>query len=314
MASHCVAGNVDDNGMTTLKLGKLAPDPSKPALLLGPHLRQVHAPTQSDWLSKVTDWPMYGNDLYGSCVFAAIGHMIEAWTAYNGHQVQVTTADVLHAYSSVTGFDPADPSTDRGTVVQDALGFWKKTGIAGHKILAFAKVDHNDPNEIKAASDVFGALMVGIRFPRIAMDQFNAGEPWDVVTSDGGIDGGHAIHLGAFDPAKYNVVTWGKVQAMTSAFAAAYVDEVWAVITPEWYSAAGASPQGLDLHGLGQALHDITGETNPFPPGSPDPTPADADHAFAAALRRGGWATNRHVGYNAAVADAARIWLRARGL
>lgn len=55
-----------------------------------------------------------------------------------------------------------------------------------------AKVDHTKPTEVKAALDVFGGLMIGIEFPRAAMDQFNAGRPWDVIRDDGGIEGGQS--------------------------------------------------------------------------------------------------------------------------
>jgi hypothetical protein len=301
--------------MTTLKLGKLPPDLTKKALSLAPHLTgTLTPPAQRDWLSEVTDWPMYANDRYGDCVFAAVGHMIEAWTAYNGSQIEVTTEDLLHAYSAVTGFDPNDPSTDQGTRIQDALNYWRRTGIAGHKILAFAKVDHTNPTEVKVALDTFGALMIGIRFPRAAMDQFNSGQPWDVLRNDGGIEGGHAIHGGAYKPGDTDIVTWAKVQPMTDAFATKYVDEVWAVITPEWYAATGKTPGGVDLAGLGQALADITGEPSPFPPNNPPAPVGDSDTVFAKALRRGDWINHPHLAGNARVAKAARAWLQAKGL
>lgn len=301
--------------MTTFKLGKLPPDPTRKALLLAPHLTgpALSPPAQRDWLSQVTEWPMYANDKYGDCVFAAIGHMIEAWTAYNGSQIEVATEDLLHAYSAVTGFDRADPSTDQGTVLQDALDYWRTVGIAGHKILAFAKVDHTNPIEVRAALDVFGGLMTGINFPRIAMDQFTAGKPWDAVHDDGGIEGGHAIHAGAYTPGMYDVVTWARVQAMTPAFHARYVDEVWAVITPEWYAANGKTPGGIDLHGLGETMSQITGEANPFPVNPPAPD-ADPDRTFAAALRRGDWVSRPHLTGNARIAKAARAWLQAKGI
>lgn len=110
-----------------------------------------------------------------------------------------------------------------------------------------------------------------------------------------------------------DIVTWAKVQSMTDAFAAKYVDEVWAVITPEWYAANGKTPGGLDLAGLGQAMSDITGESNPFPPTPPTP-PGNPDEVFAAALRKGDWVNTPHVTGNARVARAARVWLQARGL
>lgn len=311
--------------MTTLKFGKADPDHSKAALLLADHLTGVPVPpSQRDWLSEVTDWPMYGNDAYGDCVWAMIGHAIEAWTRYaSGVAVEVSEAALLKGYADVTGFDPHDPSTDQGTVLQDAMNYWKKTGIAGHKILAFAKVNHLDQAELQAAIDIFGALLIGIQFPAVAMQQFDAGQPWAVVKHDGGIEGGHAVHVGAYDASKYELVTWAKVQAMTPGFADKYLDEAWVAITAEWLNAVEQSPEGLDLHSLGEALHQLTGEPNPFPVNPPQPPqppqpplppypPADADESFAAVLRP--WLTKHHLGANKAIADAAKSWLSARRL
>ncbi len=249
----------------TLCLGKLDPDHDRPALMLAPHLTQLSPPTRRDWLSKVKTWPMYANDVIGDCVWAAIGHAVQAWTAYaTGTPVELPLAALLKGYHDVAGFDPSDPQTDRGTVLQDALEYWAKVGVAGHRIIAFAKVDHRNPVELAAATDVFGALLIGIQFPASAMSQFQAGKRWTVARRDGGIQGGHAIHLGAFDPRRYAGTTWGREQAMTHSFLSKYIDEAWAVITREWLDATGHSPQGVDLQGLGRALQDLTGRPNPL--------------------------------------------------
>lgn len=301
--------------------GKLDPDHSKPALMLAPHLAgAITPPAQRDWLSKVTSWPMYANDQYGDCVWAMIGHAIKAWTTYAGMPVEVTLDALLQGYHDVTGFNPNDPSTDQGTVMQDALNYWRKTGIGGHKILAFAKLDPTNPAEIQAAIDVFGAVMVGIQFPASAMKQFNAGKPWSILSRDGGIEGGHAIHVGQYDDKGYDLTTWGKVQQMTPGFSAKYVDEAWAVITPEWLTAAGTNPDGIDLHGLGEELAILTGQPNPFPdptPPPPTPTPpapAGADVALAIVLRNQGWVERQHLGITERIAAAGRTWLQAKGM
>jgi hypothetical protein len=259
----------------TFKGGRLAPHPedTHPRLKLGSFLTGTYpkAPATVDYLSKVTDWPMFANDVYGCCVWAMIGHTIEAVTAYGqGETVTVTEADVLKGYSDVTGFNPADPSTDQGTVIQDALGYWRKTGVGGHKILAFAQVDIHNPDEVDAALYLFGHLQLGINFPASAMTQFNAGKPWDVVADDGGVEGGHAIDLGFVtdEPptvvgraanGNLKVVTWGRVQEMTPAFWAKYVEEAWVVISQEWISKAGVSPEGLDVAALSEAFTAMTG-------------------------------------------------------
>src|SRR5947209_3600191 len=128
------------------KLGRLPNNPAKPRLRLTErHLDACVPPNPAavDWLSRVDTWPMFQNDRIGDCVFAAVGHMIGAFTTYShGATVLVSDTDIVHAYSDVTGYNPDDPTSDQGTVVQDALEYWRTTGIAGHRILAYAQIDH----------------------------------------------------------------------------------------------------------------------------------------------------------------------------
>jgi hypothetical protein len=324
------------------KLGRLPNDPEKPRLKLTPRIDTTvpAPPALVDWLSEVQSWPMYGNDRWGDCVWAMIGHAIEAYTTY-GKGATVTLSDeaVLKGYSDVTGFDPgAGPPdhnpTDQGTVIQDALNYWKKTGVGGHKILAFAQVDHTNPDEIKAALNVFGALLVGVAFPASAMDQFDNHQPWDVVRNDGGIEGGHAVQVGhaQTDGVEYESVTWAAIEGITSAWWSKYVEECWIAITDDWLTTAGTSPQGVDLYGLGEDLASLTGEPNPFPQPTPGPTPTPdpgpsptpqpptpapepvsaADRTHAKALHRflrDPFQYPRH-----RLADDARKWLASRGL
>ena len=299
-----------------LRLGRLPNDPAKPRLRLTIHPPTAAAsPAVRDWLSGVAHWPMLANDRYGDCVFAMIGHVIQALSTYGqGATVTVTDTDVLAAYSAVTGFDPADPATDQGTVIQDALGYWRKHGIAGHKILAFAQIDHTDRAQVDAAIDQFGAVLLGINFPAAAMDQFNAGQPWDVAAHDGGIEGGHAIPAGYYStPAgRSRIVTWARVQDMTDAFWDRYVEEAWVVVAPEWLSAAGTDPLGVDLHGLGEQLHALTGDPNPFPANPPDPGAASFLVALplADALAVRSRARRAHVTAERWIADRLATYLR----
>jgi hypothetical protein len=326
------------------KGGRLPNDPSKPRLRIGPYLRTVSAPVPQrvDWLSKVTQWPMYANDRYGDCVWATIGHQIQALTTYGqGNTIVVHESSLLNGYTAVTGFNPNDPSTDQGTVVQDALNYWRKSGVEGHQIIVFAQVDHTNRTEVEAAINTFGSLHVGINFPLSAENQFNAGKDWDRVTQDGGIIGGHAVPVGSYDDATgYNgTVSWARQLRMSKAFWDAYVEEAWIVITKDWLNANGLSPTGVDLYGLGQEFSARTGQPNPFPAPTPTPSPvptptpsptptptpaptptpvpqpADlvADKTLADATRK--WADAWHMSGSANdVAQALKAWLKARKL
>lgn len=261
------------------KLGRLPNDPRKPRLKLSRFLTLTQYPENEDWLSEVTLWPMYLNDRIGDCTCATVGHIIEIFTHYGqGRLVKVTDNDVLKAYEDVSGYNPDTGANDDGAVVQDVLNYWRKTGVGGHKILAFAEVDYRDKDELRAAMSLFGNIYLGIDFPNTAFDQFDNGEPWDVV-SGAYSEGGHAINAGYYDVSDnmWKIVTWGQVQPMTQAFFDKYVEEAWVVVSEEWIK-DNKNPDGIDLAALGQDFENITGEANPFPdvPPAPQPVPTPA--------------------------------------
>lgn len=270
-------------------------------MLLAPALQQVQIPDVIDELSEVADWPVYLNDQIGDCTVAAAGHMIEAWTRYGrGTTVEITDIDVVLAYRAVSGYDPARPETDRGAVMQDVLDYWRRVGIGGHKILAFAQVNHHDPAEVATALYLFGHVYVGLKVPRSAEDQFRAGQPWDVVPDDGGIVGGHAVDLGA---RPYRVVTWGRLQEVTGAFWDRYVEEAWVVADEDWINVNGSCPAGLDTTELNRQFTALTEQPGPFATGDPDAALA----AVAAP-----WVAEHHIGDNRRMATALLAWLTAR--
>jgi hypothetical protein len=234
-----IAGNDGLHHSTQRRLGKLPAQPARPQLRLAEIATTLPAaPPSADFYTAVPAWPMYGNDRYGDCVEAGTGHHVEQITRYGqGATVEVTDAAVLGMYSAVTGFNPADPNSDQGTNVQDALTWWRKApGLAGHSITAYASVDLNNAVEIKQAIAGFGAVGIGFNFPAYAMDQFNAGKPWDVQKANASIEGGHYVIVAGYDATYFYVITWGAVQKMTPAFFRKYVDEGWVVIDDEMVS------------------------------------------------------------------------------
>jgi hypothetical protein len=262
-----------------VKLGRNAPQPDRPRLLLDHYLTGPVAPAVVDYASEVISWPMYGNDAIGDCTAACAGHEIQAWTRYTGAEADVPEEDIIQLYSAVSGYDPGQVQpdgsnpTDTGATVQDVLTYWRKSGIpvAGHSILAFAQL--KDLSKIHDALWIFGSVYLGVSFPQSAMDQFESGQPW-TVSGDGTIIGGHAVPLqyAGTGLVPYQVVTWGRLQGMTQEFLGAYVEEAWVVITADWLDRNGHTPEGLDLQALGADLSDLTGDPNPFPaPPAPQP-------------------------------------------
>lgn len=255
--------------MSVGKLGRLDPHPESthPRVKLATHLTAAKLPPTPavvDYSSKVRSWPMYMNDRIGDCTCAGLAHSLQAWTAYAKGLVTLPDSAVLRLYQAF-GYVPGNPATDRGAVEQDVLAYVQKNGIAGHKVLAYAQVDHRNLDEMKAALNIFGSVYLGAQMPGSAMLQTESGLPW-AVESGQSIEGGHAFVLQRWDQASapMEVITWGQRQRVTAEWWLAYGQEAWAVISQDWFLANGKSVSGLALPELGDEFAIITGQDNPL--------------------------------------------------
>jgi len=210
------------------------------------------APSIVDRSSGIA-WPMYGNDSIGDCTCAAVGHEIQAFTRYASSLVTVPESAVVDAYSAITGYDPVTGANDNGAEISDVLNYWQKTGVGGHKIVAWATVDYWNKPLMKQVLNTFGTVYLGLEVPQSAEYQFSAGLPWSVSKTGTNIVGGHAVPIQRWDDAAVGVievVTWGALQRMTLAFCRKYVDEAYVPISQDWITANGTTIEGLALSEL----------------------------------------------------------------
>lgn len=211
----------------------------------------------------VSEFGMLGNDTVGDCVFAGAAHETMLWNREVGRDVEFTTDTVLAEYSKLTGYNPEDPSTDQGTDMQAAASYRRRIGVrdtAGrrHRIGAYVALTPGDPDQLAAATYIFGAVGVGLRFPDYAMTEFESGQPWAVRYGSPQIDGGHYIPVvGRGANGNFHTVTWGRVQEMTPGFYRRYCDEALVYFTEEFLT-AGVSPEGFDRAQLLIDLHAFT--------------------------------------------------------
>jgi hypothetical protein len=216
-------------------------------------------PPAKNWGDGVSNWGMMKNDMVGDCAFAGMGHIIMLDTAANGNLFTPSDDDVIGAYSAVTGYVAGDESTDKGTVLLDALNYWRQTGMAGHKILAYASISPTDIVMMKTAIYLFGGIYVGVDLPITAQSQ----AVW-TVNGDGtgnsrpGSWGGHCISLGAYDQQFFGCVTWGRNKYMTQPWWTLYGEEAYAVITEDWVPPAGAAPNSFNMDQLKTDLAAVT--------------------------------------------------------
>jgi hypothetical protein len=227
-------------------------------------------PAQCNWSEHSPSWPMMLNDNLGDCTIAAAGHLIQEWTAnaYGGPGHIVADPDILKAYEAVSGYKPGKPDTDDGAVELDVLNYWRKTGIGGHKIWAFAAVAPRNHVHVQQAAYLFGGLYIGLDLPVAAQAQLDAKKPWDPPTKHPSRDwepgswGGHAVPIVAYDQNWLTVVTWGALQKMSWRFLDTYCSETWAVLGgSDWLEGTDmpVAPNGLDLAALQSDLTAVTG-------------------------------------------------------
>lgn len=215
------------------------------------------APAALDLSAGVPDWPMYGNDRRGDCTTAAAGHMIEAWTeAATGSATEVTETAVIKAFDAVRVVDPA--TGEEGAVELDVLRYWRKQGIGGHRIGAYAGVATHDQALVRSAAWLFEGLYIGLALPLTAQTQ----EVWDWTGSLSGPAapgswGGHAVDVVGYDDTGLAFVTWGSLRRMTWPFWERYCDEAYCILSSDFLE-GGRAPNGFDRAALEQDLALVT--------------------------------------------------------
>ena len=235
-------------------LGKLPPKKDDRTLKLSNYLTPAlpTIPDSFSWVDfdQIPQWGMLANDRYGDCVLAMMGHLIMGWTAAAGDLFIPSDDEILKAYSDITGFDPVTGSGDNGTNELDAL-----------KYMAFVSVNLQNPQELKAAIWIFGGTANGVGLPLSAQ-----GEPnWDYPPDDSntrdstpGSWGGHGIPTMAYYGDNFDVITWGNRLKVNSSFYYNYMDECYAIISPDFVSGTKPAPNGFNMDQLLQDLESVT--------------------------------------------------------
>lgn len=257
--------------MANVKLGK------------NPPRRLLSTPSLSNFLDKATSWPdvkangweyapvpivldVLGNDVVGNCVIAMALHFAQVSTANTGNPLTPTRAQAMAVYAAITGYDASQTQsdgsnpTDNGTDIEGQLmPYWKTTGIplndkngkeVLHTINGFAALDLTSIQQQRYATWLFGGSLLGINCPQSALDNTSN---W-TYDPNSPIEGGHGINRVGQGAAGGHVNSWGMLIPFTNEFVQKLADEMYVVSTPQWLSAQGKSPTGLDLNGLVAAM------------------------------------------------------------
>jgi hypothetical protein len=248
---------------SNMKLGKASPVHDPRTLLLANYLNPETlppAPTKYVWAKNVgaSAWGMMDNDKIGDCTCAAAGHLIMEWTDDNGTLFTPPDQDIINAYAAITGYNPVTGANDNGANETDVLNYWRKTGIAGHPILAYAALEPQNHNHIMQSVFLFGGCYIGLGLPISAQTQTVWSVPPGGATGKGapGSWGGHAVPVIAYDSHGLTVITWGATKKMTWSFWNTYCDESYAVISAD-FAGTKPAPNGFDLAALQADLKEI---------------------------------------------------------
>lgn len=233
--------------MPKLRLGRRPHKFYHKALYLSDYLdkSKVNAPA-SLWRSKpVKNWGMEGNASYGDCTMACRSHQILFWTTYAGAPTEPSQSTTVREYFKLTG------GVDSGLVISDVLSHWASGAIDSDKLLAFAKVNFQDIQEVQAAIYLFGTVTLGITLPTFITSALDQGIalPWNVPAGGMTLDpaGGHCVPLFDYDASGFQCITWAQKMMMQLAFYQQVTEEAWAIIDIDFLNKQGETVSGLNL-------------------------------------------------------------------
>lgn len=281
-------------------------------------------PASYDSIFGWSDWDMLGNDTWGDCVsvtWSTIRRIVSKVHVGVDHYPGLD--QVLALYKTQNPhFDPsssihgAGSADDQGMDIQTLLEYLvAHGGPDGTKALAFAKLDHRNPEEVRAAAAIFNFVWLGVDvsdhdervFPGL----------WDVNRYDS-ILGGHSITMTGYDSSTFKMETWAEEGSLSLAYMSQRVEEAWVVVWPEHAANLTTDQRGA----LNAAFREMTGRDidwgdtpvptpTPGPAPAPVPVPQDPDATFVADLKE--WLSHPHGSkVNVALVKAAKAWLATR--
>lgn len=213
--------------------------------------RAVSFPPVCTWWRPMP-FGMLGNDTVGDCVIAYMLHQIMVWNevSHNAAMIGFTTEQAIQTYSAITGYNPADPSTDQGTDPDTALNYWQQQKLFGHAISGYANLDITNIDQLKLAIYTFGGIGFSFNVPQYIMN-VPGGQSWSYKTGNDITNvGGHQVGIIGYGRQGFRENCWDTTNTFNPEFIGAFGVAAQAVVSEDWIKASGVSPSGLDLAGL----------------------------------------------------------------
>ena len=215
------------------------------------HTKLPPVPAERTWSSAVKKRTILLNDTIGDCAVAGPLHIIQTWLANNGIEWNPTDDEAMTAYRAISGYNPADPSTDTGCNLLQVLRYWRNEGIGGNKCGAFVSVDVRNARQVAAAINLFGPQLGGFAMPKCAQGQSTFTTPAHLTGDNApGTWGGHCMGIPDFTASSHGFDTWGEIISSDARWLATYGDECYAILDSSWTDGSKPAPNGFDLAAL----------------------------------------------------------------
>lgn len=210
------------------------------------------------WYADVPQWDVLANDSMGDCVEAASLHALQQFLDYAGTPTIPLATDAIDFYSKSQGYNPSDPTTDKGSVTLGPNGtmqYWHDKGItcAGklNQLQAYMQISDRNPTEWREAIWLFGGLMIGMKVPESILDAPELPFVWN-YQQGASIGGLHEVWVNGVTTVVgerfYDIVTWGQHCRLTEEYMMNWLDEVIVL-----YDKSCLNTSGCDARGLSEA-------------------------------------------------------------
>lgn len=211
-------------------------------------------PRDHNWGTRIRDngWGWLGNKRANDCTCVAAGYFIMTWTSNTGRLFRPKAREIVDAYCAVSNYNPGTGANDTGVECLKVLKHWRKIGIAGHQIIAFARLKNKNHLELKKTIYLFGGCYSGINLPRTAQGHYRNGKKWTVTKGRKNGDAepgswmGHAVLIIGYQDKELRFVSWGQEMVMSLDFWIKYSVESYAVFSEEFITNQ-RTPTGVDI-------------------------------------------------------------------
>jgi hypothetical protein len=218
------------------------------------------------------------NQSLGDCVIAAKTHIDGVLTGNASTLVNATDAQVLSQYEAIGGYNPADPSTDQGCNLQDAMNWWvQNAGPTGHRLEAWLAVDATNDAEVRAALNLFGNVYYGAALPDGWVQNMPQADNflWDVAGDPDSSNGHCIMQYGDDTDGSALIDTWGLLGRLSPKARAKYMvaaagGEAYTLLSPDWLiTATQKAPNGVAWADIINDWNNLFGGHAPAPSPSP---------------------------------------------